>query len=407
MKFKQCFIMAWNMVTHSRLRSWLTIIGIIIGVASIIALVSIGDGMSASINEELGSLGGNSITVTPGYSKAGGFSPPGMTEEDLSNSDAILGRNDLQALKGIIELEYIDTRISGKAEVYYLGDNADLSITGVDQNIWSNTITTELLEGRYLISSDQNVVVIGNTLAKDYFDEKIGVNQIITIDEKSFRVVGILDDESKSIIMPINSAYQVIEDKIQDQYDSFSLIIKDNADIDKTIEKIERKLNIVRHVNTLDDKDFSVTSMKEMQEQINSVIGMITLFLGFVAAISLLVGSVGVANSMFTSVLEKTKEIGIMKAIGARNKDVLTIFMLNAGLVGIVGGIIGVLFGILISILIGGLLSGGTGPISQTVISYEIVILSLTVSVLVGIVAGAIPAYQGSKQKPVDALRAD
>ncbi|TKY92486.1 MAG: FtsX-like permease family protein [Candidatus Methanomarinus sp.] len=209
-----------------------------------------------------------------------------------------------------------------------------------------------------------------------------------------------------SIYMPLQSAYQVLDDKTNNEYDSITVIAKDSADIDSVVAKIEKKLDIVRHVNTIDDKDYTVTSMKQILEQISSVTGMITLFLGFVAGISLLVGAVGIANTMFTAVLEKTKEIGIMKAIGARNKDIMLIFLFNSGLVGIIGGIIGVFFGIVASYLLGGgLMSTPRGDPIETVVSLQIVVLALFISVVVGISAGMIPAYQGSKLKPVDALR--
>jgi putative ABC transport system permease protein len=416
MKIYKCLKIAINMVTHSKLRSWLTIIGIVIGVASVITLVSIGNGMEAGINDELSGLGGNIITITPGYSKASGMGMPGHESSSgsgsVSESDAILGRNDVQALKSIPELEYIDTNIKDSADVYYFGKSAQLTVTGVDQSVWSYVTTLEILEGRLLDPADQNVVVIGYDLSRNYFDEPIGINKILTIEEKSFKVVGILDESSGigsnglSIYMPLQSAYQVLDDKTNNEYDSITVIAKDSADIDSVVAKIEKKLDIVRHVNTIDDKDYTVTSMKQILEQISSVTGMITLFLGFVAGISLLVGAVGIANTMFTAVLEKTKEIGIMKAIGARNKDIMLIFLFNSGLVGIIGGIIGVFFGIVASYLLGGgLMSTPRGDPIETVVSLQIVVLALFISVIVGISAGMIPAYQGSKLKPVDALR--
>ncbi|KAF5428390.1 putative ABC transport system permease protein [Candidatus Methanomarinus sp.] len=416
MKIYKCLKIAINMVTHSKLRSWLTIIGIVIGVASVITLVSIGNGMEAGINDELSGLGGNIITITPGYSKASGMGMPGHGSSSgsgsVSESDAILGRNDVQALKSIPELEYIDTNIKDSADVYYFGKSAQLTVTGVDQSVWSYVTTLEILEGRLLDPADQNVVVIGYDLSRNYFDEPIGINKILTIEEKSFKVVGILDESSGmssnglSIYMPLQSAYQVLDDKTNNEYDSITVIAKDSADIDSVVAKIEKKLDIVRHVNTIDDKDYTVTSMKQILEQISSVTGMITLFLGFVAGISLLVGAVGIANTMFTAVLEKTKEIGIMKAIGARNKDIMLIFLFNSGLVGIIGGIIGVFFGIVASYLLGGgLMSTPRGDPIETVVSLQIVVLALFISVVVGISAGMIPAYQGSKLKPVDALR--
>jgi putative ABC transport system permease protein len=416
MKIYKCFRISINMVTHSKLRSWLTIIGIVIGVASVIALVSIGNGMEAGINEELSGLGGNIITITPGYSKASDMGMPGQRppsgSRSVSDSDAILGRNDVQALKSIPELEYIDTNIEGNANIYYFGKSAQLSVTGVDQSVWSYVTTLEILEGRLLDPADQNVVVIGYDLSRNYFDEPIGINKVLTIEEKSFKVVGILDEgtgkssNGLSIYMPLQSAYQVLDDKTKNEYDSITVIAKDSTDIDSVVAKIEKKLDIVRHVNTIDDKDYTVISMKQILEQISSVIGLITLFLGFVAGISLFVGAVGIANTMFTAVLEKTKEIGIMKAIGARNKDIMLIFLFYSGIIGIIGGIIGVFFGIVASYLLGGgLFSTPRGDPIDTVVSLQIVLLALFISVVVGILAGMIPAYQGSKLKPVDALR--
>ena len=161
---------------------------------------------------------------------------------------------------------------------------------------------------------------------------------------------------------------------------------------------------MIRHV-TEKTKDFSVSSNKQTQEMIAEFMSSMTMFLTAIAGVSLLVGAVGIANTMFTSVLEKTKEIGIMKAIGAKNKDIMTIFLFNAGLIGLVGGVIGVIFGIILSSLMPIMMSGMGRLGSETVVSINSIILSLSVSIIIGMIAGVIPAYQGSKLKPVDALR--
>ncbi|MBT3464653.1 ABC transporter permease [archaeon] len=410
MKLRKSLKFAINMVLHSKLRSWLTILGIVIGVASVIAIISLGEGMKQSLNSQLGGLGGDLVTVSPGFSSSskfthgrgpggGGGSSSVATEEEV-----VLDRGDLQALKGISDIELMDTQVRGSVDVSYLGKKGSVTLTGVDQKYWAQITISEIDEGRMLGPADQNVIVIGGKLAEGYFDQPIGINKMVTIEDMAFRVVGILDDSSTSIIMPIMMAYQVIDDKETGIYDSIIIKIKDEENLDLVVEKIENKLKMIRHV-TEKTKDFSVSSNKQTQEMIAEFMSSMTMFLTAIAGVSLLVGAVGIANTMFTSVLEKTKEIGIMKAIGAKNKDIMTIFLFNAGLIGLVGGVIGVIFGIILSSLMPIMMSGMGRLGSETVVSINSIILSLSVSIIIGMIAGVIPAYQGSKLKPVDALR--
>jgi putative ABC transport system permease protein len=252
--------------------------------------------------------------------------------------------------------------------------------------------------------ADQNVIVVGGRLAASYFDQPLGINKMVTINGSAFRVVGILDDQSNNVYMPIQMAFQVIPDKTNDIYDTFVVKIKDENQLDEAITKIENKLMTARHVTTK-NKDFSITSRKEMQQTRADTMNSMNTFLLAIAAVSLIVGSIGIANTMFTSVLEKTKEIGIMKAIGARNGDILFIFLFNAAFIGLVGGILGIILGTILSgympALIGGLpLGRGTA-----IVTFNSIAMALSVSVSVGILAGIIPAYQASKLRPVDALR--
>ncbi|OGM01713.1 ABC transporter substrate-binding protein [Candidatus Woesearchaeota archaeon RBG_13_36_6] len=411
MKFIKCLKHAFNMVVHSKIRSWLTIIGIVIGVSAVIAIMSIGEGMQESMEEQMGGLGSDILTITAGFSRGGSMFGGGGGEGggpggggEATEEEVVLSRTDLQALRGIPDIALIDTEIRGNVDVSYLGKSGSVSLTGVDQKVWSQITTLEIKEGRMLDSADQNVVVIGGGLASSYFDQPIGINKMITIEENVFRVVGILDDNSRSIYMPIQMAYQVLEDKENDVYDSIVVKIKDENNLDAVIEKIENKLMIVRHV-TEKEMDFSISSSKQMQETRSEMMSSMNSFLVAIAAVSLIVGSVGVANTMFTSVLEKTKEIGIMKAIGARNKDILLIFLFNSGIIGFFGGVLGVVFGIILSGLLPTLM-GESGMLrSGTFVSINSIILALSVSILVGIIAGFVPAYQASKLKPVDALR--
>ena len=410
MKTGKCLKHALNMVIHSKLRSWLTILGIVIGVGSVIAIMSLGEGLQQSMDAQMSGLGGDIVTITPGFSKSRTIGPGKMSSASsgttATEEEVVLDKIDVQALKGIPDIELIDTNIRGNVKIYYLGKSGSVTLTGVNQKVWSKITTTEIRDGRMLGSADMNVIIIGARLADSYFDKPIGINKMVNIEDKAFRVVGILDDSSTNIIMPLQMAYQVLDEKENGIYDSIVVKIKNEEKLDIVIEKIEHKLMMTRHV-TEKDRDFTVSSSKQFQEMRSEMLGSMTLFLTAIAAVSLLVGAVGIANTMFTSVLEKTKEIGIMKAIGARNKDILLIFLLNAGLIGLVGGLIGVVFGVMLSgfapMLMGSMPMAKGGSVA--VVSMDSVVMALSVAVIIGVISGVVPAYNGSKLKPVDALR--
>lgn len=420
MKFDKCFKHAYIMVINSQLRAWLTILGIVIGVAAVISIISLSDTMEQKVNAQLSTLGGDIVTITPGFVRGsamagmggpggpegpgGGRGPPPPPGSEGLAEETMLTRSDFQVLKGMPDITMIDTNIRGSVEVSYLGKKGRISATGVDQKVWSKITTDILKDGRMLDSADQNVIVIGGSLSSSFFKYPVGINKMITIENRTFRVVGILDDETNNIYMPIQIAYQVINNKEIGNYDTLVVKIKNEDQLDKTLTKIEKKLMISRHV-TQNDKDFTVISSKKMQQRAVEMMNALNTFLLAIAAVSLIVGSVGVANTMFTSVLEKTKEIGIMKAIGARNNDILLIFLFNAVLIGLVGGIIGIIIGAILSYFLPSIM--GDTPLKDTtvIVSLNSIIIALFVSVIVGMIAGIIPAYKASKLRPVDALR--
>ncbi|MBN2094993.1 MAG: ABC transporter permease [Candidatus Aenigmarchaeota archaeon] len=413
MKFRKCFKHAFNMVVHSKLRSWLTIIGIVIGVGSVVAILALSEGMQESMNDRLGALGGDILTLSAGYSRGssmmGGREGPdgsfgGSGGATATDDEPVIDRSDVQALKSIPDIAIISPTIRGNVKVSYLGKSGSVSLTGVDQAVWSKITTAEIRDGRMLDSADQNVIVIGSRLADSYFSQPLGISKSITIEGSSFRIVGILDDESNSIYMPMQMAYQVLEDKDYGVYDSVTIKIKDEETLNETMEKITSKLMLVRHVNER-TKDFTLSSSKQMQATRAEMMSSMTIFLTAIAAVSLIVGAVGIANTMFTSVLEKTKEIGIMKAIGARNSDIMMIFVLDSAIIGFVGGALGLLLGMAASMAFPTLMGETMMFRSGGVVSMRIIILALGVSVLIGVLSGLIPAYQASKLKPVDALR--
>ena len=406
MKAYKCFKHALNMVMHSKLRSWLTILGIVIGVAAVIAIMSLGTGLKTQINSRLGGLGADIVTVTPGFSRGGGFGGfgGGGGGATATSKPVVLNRIDAQVLRGVQGILVMDTEIRGSSNVTYLDKTGSITITGVDQKFWSQITTVTLSAGRLLDPADQNVVVIGGRLASTYFSQPVGINQMINIGGNAFRVVGVLNDQSTTVYMPLQMAYTVLTTKVNGNYDSIIVKITDQNQLNQTMTAMTNALSMSRHV-TGKTLDFTITSNQQEQATVSTTLNTLSTFLLAIAAVSLIVGAVGVANTMFTSVLEKTKEIGIMKAIGARNKDILLIFLFNAALIGLIGGVLGVLLGTILSGSMQSLLGGTPFARGSTLVTLSSVIWALSVSVVVGIVAGIIPAYQGSKLKPVDALR--
>ena len=418
MRLSKSFQLALNILFHSKLRSWLTIIGIVIGIGAVVAIVSISQGAQQQLEERLGQLGADVLTVSPGMQRAMGFGFGGGEERfggaSVSSSETKnLTARDIIVIKSISNVKYVMGQVSGEADVVYLSKTAkNQRVSGVDISVWKDITTEKLSSGRFLTSGDIYSVVIGNRIATTLFEKEVPINSKIIIEGKSFKVVGILQ-EGSAIYMPITIARTILEDVGKEEFNSISVKIEDVDLANQTVTDITKKLMLSRGILQEKNRDFTVTNPAAMQETIQAMMSTMTLFLGAIAAISLIVGGIGIANTMFTSVLEKTRDIGIMKAIGAKNKNILLIFLLNSGLIGLVGGTGGVILGFFTSSVISSLggiqTAGNRGPMGflggSSVVSMPLIIGALLFSVLIGMIAGAIPAYRASRLNPVDALR--
>jgi putative ABC transport system permease protein len=425
MRLRKALELAWNTLIHSKLRSWLTIIGIVIGIAAVVAIISVSQGAEMSLTNQLNGLGTNIITVSLGAERAtaagvafriggegsGGGATRGnqLTTETTKN----LTDNDISILKTIPNVQYVMGTYSGRAQVDYLGANATVSIQGVDPILWQNFISgITLADGRYLTPSDSYSIVVGYNVANSIFSG-LSVNQNVVINGTIFHVVGILSQsgsqDDSEIFMPLTISRQILNDVGGTDFGSILVEVPKAANvsqINQTITDITNALMMERGILQQKNIDFSVSSPITFQQTISSALGTLSLFLEAIAAISLLVGAIGISNTMFTSVLEKTKEIGIMKAIGAKNRDILMIFLFKAAMLGLIGGIGGTLLGILLSISIGQL--GGVSLGRTALTSYInpwLVIGAFLISMIIGMIAGAIPAYRASKLSPIEALR--
>ena len=412
MKTYDIFKLSLSHVRKSKMRSWLTIIGIVIGVAAIVAIISIGDGLQASVQKSLGSLGADLITVSPGYSRATGMGP-GQGSQGGGVSTVNLTDKDLNVIKQVPGVIYVNGMVSGRSDMILGTEKTSVSISGVDITVWRSIISTELESGRYLQPGDSNAVVIGYSLAHNVFLQPITQNRPVTIGGKTFKVVGIFAQSGgfggtdNAVYMPADSARDVITETVErNHFTSITVKIADQNLADRVKADIEQKLMMSRHVNSR-TRDFTVTAFASIQQQISSVTQAITMFLAAIAAVSLLVGAVGIANTMFMSVMERTRQIGLLKSLGATDAEVMKVFLIESGLFGVAGGVIGVTTGILISVLISsvGLLMIGPGGTMTTVVSPQLIIFALAFSIIVGVLSGVMPARSAAKMNPVDALR--
>ncbi|MGB9707941.1 MAG: ABC transporter permease [Candidatus Pacearchaeota archaeon] len=409
MKFKDSLKFALNNLTTRGLRSWLTVIGVVIGVAAIVAIVSVGQGMQEVISSQLGALGGDQVYIMAGSAFEGGLFPgakePGeLTEKDLKN---------IKSVEGVL---YAAPNAVGFVTVEYFGETKKLYLVGTDENwIKVREASVAMEEGRFLSKGDRGVAVLGYRAAKEIFDKEVSVGSQIKVENKRFKVIGIMKEiggmggasEDKSIFLSLEDSEPYSGGFGVDNYYAFEVRVEPER-TDEIAEKIKEKLMVTRHV-TEENIDFTVYTPKMITATVLNIIGTINLFVYGIAAISLLVGAVGIANTMFTSVTERTRQIGILKALGMNNKDVMSLFLVESAFIGLVGGIIGLLVGFVISGAIGLVasifLAGSRLSGAMVSISPALIIFSLVFSTVIGIVSGIFPARRAAKLEPVEALR--
>lgn len=423
MKFLDILSMSFNSLTHRKLRSWLTVFGIVIGVAAVVGLVSVGQGLQQSVQNQLGGLGANIISVTLGHSRAGGGFVFGGGRGETTTLSSNLTQSDIRTIRSTPGVQYVDGIISGRADVVFEGQTASVSIQGVDTSVWRFMITTQLSAGRFLESGDTYVAVVGYNVASGLYKNNMQLGSPITISGHTFRVIGILQSSGSSfgggggdssIYIPVENGRQlnISTDIASNQFSSITVQSFQSSDVQAVVNELTSNLMITRHV-TNTTQDFTVTSALSLQQSISSVTGTITYFLAGIAGISLLVGGIGIANTMFMSVIERTRQIGVLKSLGTTNNEVMKLFLTESALLGLIGGMIGIIFGIILAYIIsslggfgGGLIrAGGRASTSVTVISPEVLLLAIGFSVFIGAISGLLPARRAAKLLPVEALR--
>lgn len=402
---KDYFLLAFNNLKHRGLRSWLTILGIFIGIAAVIALISLGQGLKEAITGQFSSLSADRLVIT---SAETGFGPPGstavrkLTEHDLNIVKRISGiKLVISRLLRIVKVEY-----NNKLNFIF---TASIPPDSEGAEAVYQAFNLKIDKGKKLEGNDRGKIVLGSDIASsDTFGKNLEVGKKIKIQDKEFDIVGIL---KKSGSFQINQVILMSEDdlkkilNIKDEIDVIAVQVQDKDRINDIAEEIKTKIRRDRK-EKIGEEDFSVQTPVQILSAVNTVLNIINLIVTGIAAISLVIGGIGIANTMFTSILERRKEIGVMKSIGAQNKDVLKIFVIESGLLGLVGGIGGALIGLSLAYLASFSANHALNTdLFKVSPSIPLLAASILFAVLIGIIAGLIPSYQASKLKPVDALR--
>ncbi|MFR6025910.1 MAG: ABC transporter permease [Christensenellales bacterium] len=408
MQLTQTVSMAFKAISGNKVRAFLTMLGVIIGVMSVIVLIAIGQGTTASVTESISSMGTNLLTVSiqtrrVGMGMPGGFG--GFGGGSSSKGTVILKLDDILALEDDDSIQYVSPTTSGSLTVKAGSTNTSATVMGV-LPAYAKIVNQGVQSGRYIIDADVDnrsaVCVIGPDLAEDLFGNTNVVGNTLHIDGRKFKIVGVLENKGTSmggssddsLILPFTLAQRMLDSTT---ISSIYISAVDSASVDAAQEVVENFL----YKKYQNDSTYSVMNQTQMLETANETASTLSLMLGGIAGISLLVGGIGIMNIMLVSVTERTREIGIRKAIGAKRRNILLQFLIESIVISGMGGLLGLGFGYLLMRVLEDAL-GMTLTMSAGVAE-----LAIGFSMAVGVIFGLYPANKASKLKPIDALHYD
>lgn len=390
---KDLYILALNNLKERKIRSWLTIIGIVIGIASVIILMLLGNGFENAIKNQFDKMGISNIRIVTGNLRG----PPAG---NIGFNNSII--NLVERVKSV---EYVNPMLFNFASIEYGSEELYFPVIGYDTELSDKgfiDVDLGLEEGRFFRINEKGSAIVGYKIAKDRYKKEIFAKNTININGRQFKVVGIFEntgtDIDDRVYIPLDEA-RILFNK-PDIVNALVVKIQDGIDISDAAEDIKRMLK--RNYN---EEEFVVFTPEQLINQLKDILNVVKILLSGIAAISLVVGGIGIMNSMFTSVLERRRQIGIMKAVGATNNQVLFTFLVESGLIGLGGGVIGAILGVIVAKSVGAIAAlMGFGLLAVT-LDFKIIGFMLLFSFTIGMLSGAIPAWQAAKLSPVEALR--
>jgi len=410
MRWLEPFFTAWSGVVTHKLRSFLTILGVVIGVAAVIALMSVGKGTEQSVVASIENLGADLLLIYPGAATEAGIRKASGTIGTLTVEDATA------IYEEIPNIAAVAPTYSTYVQIVVADQNMNAQVSGVTpgyQQVQNLEITQGSFISEYDYQRSSRVAVIGLNVKETLFGDSDPLGQPLRAGNYIVHVIGVLESKGASklgntddaILIPLSTLQLMLGQPRTSQGDhvvaSIALTVTDRAYSSEATEEIASLLRFRHQLGPGVEDDFTVSSMEEIISSVTDVIGNMTLLLGAIAAISLLVGGIGVMNIMLVSVVERTREIGIRKALGAREHDIWSQFLIEAAMLTFTGGIVGVLIGWAVSSFV-----ARTG-LMPTVVSADIVILAVSVAVGIGLFFGFYPAWHASRLSPIEALRAE
>lgn len=404
MNFTESFLTSLDSLMANKMRSVLTMLGVIIGVAAVIALMAIGNGVSDSITSEVQSFGSNLLTIS--------------TDFDNSDGQQTLSMADVEALSNPVNVPAVNqvaAATSGQQEVVFNGLLESETVAGVTANYFAVNNLTDFTAGDGLTDNDietsARVAVIGSTVVEDLFGETYPVGKSVKINGVSYEVVGVLKEQGQgfggnpdtTVYIPMTTAQsRLYPDRTRTGAKAVSVIYAEAANEELADEAIDQVTTTIRDLHGITysgEDDFSIFSQTDLLETVSTITGILTAFLGAIAGISLVVGGIGIMNIMLVSVTERTREIGIRKAIGALKRDILIQFLLESSLLSILGGLIGIVLGWAIAELSENFLD------FSSVVDAGTVLLATGFAAGVGLIFGIYPAWRAADLRPIEALR--
>ena len=403
MLYSESMRMALTALLANKLRSLLTMLGIIIGVGAVIAMISVGMGVRKNVTDSIASLGSNMLVIMPGSANRGGV-------RSAAGSTITLKYDDAEAIrKRVRNIDYVSPTVSGSYQIVYGNQNWNSSVTGVTPDYMSIQ-SLKVQSGSFITESDMSkrnrVAVIGTTVASNLFGTENPVGKNIRVNNAPYKIIGVLAakgqssmgrDQDDVVIIPLTTAQERMLGITYVQ--SINVQVTSQDKMEQAQSEIETLLRQRHRITGGKEDDFTVRNLTSLMETMSQTTGMITLLLGSIAGISLIVGGIGIMNIMMVSVTERTREIGIRKALGATFRNIMMQFLIESVVISVIGGMIGIILGCAASMAI-----SVVGDFS-TVITIAPILISFFFSVGIGLFFGIYPARKAAKLDPIEALR--